>query len=109
MHSFPHKLATSSCFACSSFPLMVITHSEFGDFRPSSVSVSSLIVIFRGSYCCWRSSWLWGVFSSNLIGWVDVGLCKFGIPASTVSLSLRVMRYQLNSSLLNTATISVEI
>ena len=35
-------------------------------------------------------------------------LCEFGVvakvPDSTVSLSLRVIKYQLNSSLLNTAT-----
>lgn len=42
-----------------------------------------------------------GPFGVGELGWPDLER-----PASTVSLSLRVIRYQLRSSLLKTATIS---
>lgn len=75
-----------------------ITHSESGDFSSSEFSpCSSLVVV------CNESG---GICSGNSMDRLpEIG--EDGFPGRKVSLSLRVIRYQLKSSLLNTATISV--
>ncbi|KAJ0908255.1 hypothetical protein HanRHA438_Chr07g0308341 [Helianthus annuus] len=91
MHSFPHVPATSSFLASSSFSRTVIIQSDSGDLGPCFwLSGSPLISICSASDGCWVGDWMERL--------------EVGIPASTVSLSLRVIRYQLKSSLLNTAT-----